>query len=80
MEGRGEIATWASGGGRLNLVDAGPIFAVDGMAKEFSDWGADVPGENKSSLFDDGVDESKACVEAASERASSLSSGLHASG
>jgi hypothetical protein len=63
LEGSGDIATWAT-----NSLKAGEglILAADAVAKEFSDWGADVgegsaPAETMS-LDNDGAEESRACV------------------
>lgn len=50
-----EVGVWATNG--LTAGD-GLIFAADGFAKEFSDWG-DGPG---FSIADDGAQEAKNCV------------------
>lgn len=53
-----EVAVWATN----SLDTAALIFAVDGMAQEFSDWGdADKTGAAIRSS-DHGVDEAKDCV------------------
>jgi hypothetical protein len=43
LEGDGDIATWSRTGSDIN---SGLIFAVDGVAREFSEWGA---GANEGS-------------------------------
>ena len=57
---KGKIGIWAS-----NSLDPsdGLIFAVDAMAKEFSDWGKSQKTDSNISQFDDGGQESKKCVE-----------------
>lgn len=54
-----EVGTWAT-----NRVggDAG-FFAVDGIAKEFSDWGDGGTTDANITINDDGADESKECAE-----------------
>lgn len=37
LEGEGDVATWSRSGADLN---SGLIFAVDSVAREFSEWGA----------------------------------------
>jgi hypothetical protein len=39
IEGSGPLAVWWVGGD-LTGYDVGPIAAIDGIAREFSDWGA----------------------------------------
>lgn len=39
LEGDDDIATWSREGSDIN---SGLIFAVDAVAREFSDWGADI--------------------------------------
>jgi hypothetical protein len=55
----GEIGTWATN----SLEDEGLIFAVDGLANEFSDWGDGRETDAQLSLADDGAEESRECVE-----------------
>jgi hypothetical protein len=47
-------------------VGEGLILAADEVAKEFSDWGADVgegsPAAEAMSLDNDGAEESRACL------------------
>jgi hypothetical protein len=70
LEGDDDIATW-SVTDSLDPLEAGLIFAVDAVAKEFSTWGeAANPGspvaERVSSLEDDDAfDTSRDCAEAA---------------
>ncbi len=53
LDGGHEVAVWASS----NLSpNSGPIFAVDGLAREFSDWG------HFGGVTDHGVNEARACV------------------
>lgn len=56
MEGKGEIGVWATN----DLNGPGLIFAVDGLAREFTTWGT--AGDPLFSLTDDGVRESEACT------------------
>ena len=56
MEGDGEIGTWATN----RLDETGLTYAVSGIAKEFSDWGA--AGSPDFSMSDDGARESQECV------------------
>ena len=54
----GDIATWVS-----NKSDGtGMVFAVGGMAKQFTDWADGASAEAKFSLGDDGAQESAACA------------------
>jgi hypothetical protein len=55
MEGPGEVGTWASAG-----TQGGPLFAVDSIAQEFSEWPA-------LDSTDEGVESSRNCVEALQE-------------
>lgn len=59
MDGDGEVGTWA-----LNRIDsvAGLIFAVDGFARNFSDWGDGRKTDAEFSLARDGAEESRGCV------------------
>jgi hypothetical protein len=56
MEGAGDIGVWATN----DPSGGGMIFAVDGMAKEFSDWADGSTTDAKLSLSDDGVSAAKA--------------------
>ena len=58
MEGDNEIGVWATN----SLDGAGLIFAVDGVAKEFSDWGHGDTTDANITLSSDGVDEAKECA------------------
>jgi hypothetical protein len=58
MEGNGEVGVWAT-----NSLDGnGSIFAVDGLAKEFSDWGHGDTTDANITLSSDGVSEAKECA------------------
>jgi hypothetical protein len=58
MEGNGEIGVWAT-----NSLDGhGSIFAVDGFAKEFSDWGHGDTTDANITASSDGVAEAKECA------------------
>jgi hypothetical protein len=58
MEGNGEIGVWAT-----NSLDGnGSIFAVDGFAKEFSDWGHGDTTDANITQSSDGVSEAKECA------------------
>jgi hypothetical protein len=58
MEGNGEVGVWAT-----NSLDAtGLIFAVNGLAKEFSDWGHGDTTDANITLSSDGVAEAKECA------------------
>ena len=58
MEGDGEVGVWAT-----NSLDGdGLIFAVDGFAKEFSDWGHGDTTDAHITQSSDGVDEAKECA------------------
>ena len=58
MEGDAEIGVWATN----SLDGSGSIFAVDGLAKEFSDWGdADTIDANITESSD-GVSQAKECA------------------
>jgi hypothetical protein len=58
MEGNGEVGVWATN----SLDGTGLIFAVDGLAKEFSDWGHGDTTDANITLSSDGVDEAKECA------------------
>jgi len=58
MEGDGEVGVWA-----MNSLDGdGLIFAVDGLAKEFSDWGHGDTTDAHITQSSDGVAEAKECA------------------
>ena len=58
MEGDGEVGVWA-----MNSLDGGGlIFAVDGLAKEFSDWGHGDTTDANITQSSDGVSEAKECA------------------
>jgi hypothetical protein len=58
MEGNGEVGVWAT-----NSLDAtGLIFAVNGLAKEFSEWGHGDTTDANITLSSDGVAEAKECA------------------
>lgn len=58
MEGDGEVGVWATN----SLDGAGLIFAVDGLAKEFSDWGHGDTTDAHITQSSDGVAEAKECA------------------
>ena len=58
MEGDGEIGVWATN----SLDGSGPIFAVDGLAKKFSNWGHGDSTDANITQSSDGVSEAKECA------------------
>lgn len=58
MEGDGEIGVWATN----SLDGTGLIFAVDSLAKEFSDWGHGDTTDANITASSDGVAEAKECA------------------
>ena len=58
MEGDNEIGVWATN----SLDGTGLIFAVDGVAKEFSDWGHGDTTDANITQSSDGVSEAEECV------------------
>jgi hypothetical protein len=64
LEGPDDIGTWAKSGPLR--VGGGLILSVDGVAKEFSDWGDGAKTDAQLSMEEDGAEESKECVENAS--------------
>jgi hypothetical protein len=58
MEGNREVGVWATN----SLDGTGLIFAVDGYAKEFSDWGHGDTTDVKITASSDGVSEAKECA------------------
>jgi hypothetical protein len=58
MEGDSEVGVWATN----SLDGAGLILAVDGLAKEFSDWGHGDTTDANITLSSDGVSEAKDCA------------------
>jgi hypothetical protein len=58
MEGNGEVGVWATN----SLDGTGLIFAVDGFAKEFSDWGHGDTTDANITASSDGVSEAKECA------------------
>jgi hypothetical protein len=59
MEGRGDVGVWATNSPRAE----GLIFAVDGMAQEFSDWGDADKTDAAIDQSAHGVDEARRCAE-----------------
>ena len=58
MEGNSEVGVWAT-----NSLDIGGlIFAVDGFAQEFSDWGDGDTTDANITQSSDGVSEAKECA------------------
>jgi hypothetical protein len=57
-EGDSDIGVWATN----SLDGAGLIFAVDGHAKEFSDWGHGDTTDANITQSSDGVSEAKECA------------------
>jgi hypothetical protein len=58
MDGVGDVGLWATN----DLNGAGMIFAVDGMANEFSDWADGRATDAQLSISDDGASEAKECT------------------
>jgi len=58
MEGDGEVGVWATN----SLDGGGLIFAVDGLAKKFSDWGHGDTTDAHITQSSDGVAEAKECA------------------
>jgi hypothetical protein len=58
MEGNGEVGVWATN----SLDGTGLIFAVDGFAKEFSDWGHGDTTDANITQSSDGAAEAKECA------------------
>jgi hypothetical protein len=58
MEGDGEIGVWATN----SLDGTGLIYAVDSLAKEFSDWGHGDTTDANITASSDGVAEAKECA------------------
>ena len=58
MEGNSEIGVWATN----SLDGSGLILAVDGLAKEFSDWGHGDTTDAHITQSSDGVSEAKECA------------------
>lgn len=61
LEGANDIGIWVTN----DLAAPTSIYAVDEMAKEFSDWGDGGQTDAGFSTSDDGAQEAKECVEAA---------------
>jgi hypothetical protein len=63
LEGSGDIAIWA-----VNDLEApSAVFAVDAVAKEFSDWGEGTRVNDAFGTSDDGAQEARGCAQAAGE-------------
>ena len=60
MDDDGQVGVWAANG--LEPEGSLIILAVDGLAKEFSDWFDGDQTDAQLSLADDGVDEARECV------------------
>jgi hypothetical protein len=58
MEGPSDIGVWATN----RLGEGGLIFAVDGFAKEFSDWSHGDQTDANITASSDGVQEAKDCA------------------
>jgi hypothetical protein len=58
MEGTDEVGVWATN----SLDGSGLIFAVDGLAQEFSDWGDGDTTDANITQSSDGVSEAKECA------------------
>lgn len=61
LEGSDDIATWTTN----RLGEGGLIYAVGGLANEFSDWGDGGETDAGFSLEDDGAEESIECAKEA---------------
>ena len=62
LDGDGQVGVWAANS--LEPQGSLIILAVDGLAKEFSDWPDGDQTDAQLSLVDDGVDEARDCVKA----------------
>jgi hypothetical protein len=58
MEGTDEVGVWATN----SLDGSGSIFAVDGFAQEFSDWGDGDTTDANITQSSDGVSEARECA------------------
>jgi hypothetical protein len=58
MEGDSDVGVWATN----SLDGSGSIFAVDGLAKEYSDWGDGDTTDANITQSSDGVSEAKECA------------------
>jgi len=58
LEERGEIGVWAT-----NDLTDGLIFAVDSLAKEFSDWGDGDSTAAQFSMANDGAEQARDCLD-----------------
>jgi hypothetical protein len=61
LEGPDEVGVWATNSPQAE----GVIYAVDGIAKEFSDWGDASKTDAAIDISADGVNEAKRCAETA---------------
>jgi hypothetical protein len=59
LEGGGDIGVWATNSPK----GEGLIYAIDGVAQEFSDWGHGDQTDAAIDQFAHGVDEARACAE-----------------
>lgn len=59
LEAEGDVAVWAS---NSLQPGGGMILAVDGLAKEFSEWPAGDSTDANITSTDDGVSEARSCV------------------
>jgi len=59
MEGSEDIGVWATN----SLQGDGLVFAIDGFAQEFSDWGHGDTTDANITQAADGVQEAKDCVQ-----------------
>lgn len=61
LEGANDIGVWVTN----DLQAPSSVYAVDEVAKEFSDWGDGGQTEAGFSINDDGAQEARGCAEAA---------------
>jgi len=61
MEGSGEVGVWATNSDPSGPV-SGTIYAVNGFATEFSDWGEGATTDAGITMADDGAQEAESCV------------------
>jgi hypothetical protein len=61
LEGSGDVGIWATNGDPSRRP-SGLIFAVDAIAKEFSDWGDGSTADAQLSISDDGAQEAADCL------------------
>lgn len=70
LKGDGDIGVWGTNGDPTDTTDFGLTLAANGIAREFSDWGAVAKPGSAAYInsTDHGVAEAAACVAAAQEQ------------